>query len=84
MLLTKSPFFLNITVVKSNGQRLSVASLNNIYVTSGDYRKQFCHVELPKVSAGQYTVVLSTFEPHQTGDFVLRIGSFEPVAINAV
>jgi hypothetical protein len=42
---------------------------------SGDYRRGCALVSLPNVAAGKYTIVCSTFEAGQMGNFTLRIGS---------
>ena len=42
---------------------------------SGEYRLQSALTEIPRVEAGQYTIICSTFEPWQLGKFTLRVAS---------
>jgi hypothetical protein len=51
----------------------------DIIVDSKDYRRGCCLAEVEELDAGQYTIICSTFEPDQLGNFNLRIDSSQPV-----
>ena len=43
-------------------------------MSSGDYRPGFCYVETTSIVApGEYTIVVSTWEPNQVGPFFLYV-----------
>ena len=65
----------HVKMVWANGQRVTSLTAKDIVGESGDYRRGCALVPLPNVAAGKYTIVCSTFEAGQMGNFTLRIGS---------
>ncbi|KAL1918488.1 uncharacterized protein VTP21DRAFT_3148 [Calcarisporiella thermophila] len=57
------------------GKRVTSVSTRDILAQSGDYRHGFCYCELKDIKPGDYTIVLSTFEPGMVGGFILSIES---------
>jgi len=43
------------------------------YASSGDYQQSFCVCHLPKLRAGRYVVIVSTFHPNCPGAFRLQV-----------
>ncbi|CAN8096490.1 unnamed protein product [Discula destructiva] len=64
-------------------QRVIALTGRDILVSSGEYRRGCALAELTAtvVDPGTYTLVASTFEPGQLGDFVLRVGADVPVTL---
>ena len=65
----------HVKLVHSNGRRIYTIRSRDIIVDSKDYRRGCCVAEIGDVHPGQYTVICSTFEPDQLGDFHLLIES---------
>lgn len=66
----------HIKVVWSNGKRIpSVIASKEVYGDSGDYSRRCAMIRLQEVPPGIYTVVCSTFEEGQLGNFTLNIKS---------
>lgn len=64
----------------STGQRIHSIRNRDIVFDSKDYRRGCCLAEHRELAPGQYTVICSTFEPQQLGDFNLLIESSRPVS----
>ncbi len=83
---------MNLIIAKSNGITVhnvhdvsgaeEIELMFKIYLSTGDYKKQFCFAELPKVMPGVYTIVASTFETQQVGEFFLQVGAFHPISVS--
>ncbi|EKD13048.1 calpain-like protease PalBory [Drepanopeziza brunnea f. sp. 'multigermtubi' MB_m1] len=71
----------HVKLVWADGFRVSVVTSKDIVGGSGDYRRGCALATLPSVAAGKYTIVCSTFEAGQTGNFTLRIGSQVPCTV---
>ncbi|KAG9087468.1 cysteine protease [Ceratobasidium sp. UAMH 11750] len=63
---------LNVKLVWSGGQRVSDVVVGDIAVDSGTYSFGLACVE-GEVQAGNYTLVVSSFEAGQVGDYALRV-----------
>ncbi|EPE36102.1 Cysteine proteinase [Glarea lozoyensis ATCC 20868] len=74
----------HVKIVYSNGSRVSSITKKDILVHSGDYRRGCALTKIPLVEKGKYTIVCSTFESGQTGDFSLRIGSSIPCSVQPI
>lgn len=81
LLLETNDVKLNVHVklLHSNGKRLFQLGKKDIIVDSKDYRPSCCLAEVAELDAGNYTIICSTFEPQQLGDFTLRIDSSQPI-----
>ncbi|RDW83169.1 hypothetical protein BP5796_04660 [Coleophoma crateriformis] len=64
-----------VKMVWANGERVSDVTSRDIVGGSGEYRRGCALAELRNMQAGKYTIVCSTFEAGQTGNFTLRVGS---------
>ncbi|KAI0804108.1 PALB protein [Xylaria sp. FL0064] len=74
----------HVDLVWANGKRVATVTVRDLVTTSGDYRRDCALASIPSVDAGTYTIVCSTFEPGQTADFTLRVGSNVPCTITPV
>jgi len=65
---------MNLSLVWSQGERVTELGHNEIAATSGPHTYGYAHAhrDLP---VGDYTLVVSAFEPGQLGDFKLRVES---------
>lgn len=68
----------HVKLLHSNGKRVFRVRSKDIIVDSRDYRPGCCLAELRELEPGQYTIVCSTFEPQQMGNFGLRVESSAP------
>jgi len=65
-------------IVWGGGKRVATVTNRDIIAESGEYRRGCALAEKKGLGPGEYTVVASTFERGQVGDFVLRvIGNME-------
>lgn len=65
---------LNVTAVWSRGERISELSQKEVVAHSGPYTYGHTRVAA-HLAPGDYTVVLSAYEPDQTGKFTLKVES---------
>ncbi|OAX42822.1 cysteine proteinase [Rhizopogon vinicolor AM-OR11-026] len=65
---------LNITAVWSQGERIAELTQKEVVAHSGPYTYGHARVAA-HLAAGDYTIVLSAFEPDQTGKFTLKVES---------
>jgi hypothetical protein len=77
----KEELAVHVKIVWGNGERVSAVTARDILGGSGDYRRGCALASLRNVMAGKYTIVCSTFEAGQTGNFTLRIGSMAPCTV---
>ncbi|CCM05215.1 uncharacterized protein FIBRA_07425 [Fibroporia radiculosa] len=74
---------LNLSLVWSQGERITEMGHNEVAATSGPYSYGYSHIS-QDLQVGDYTLIASTFEPHHQGSFQLRVNSpfrFELVPI---
>jgi len=71
----------HVKLVWANGNRVTAVTSKDIVGGSGDYRRGCALASLPSVAAGKYTIVCSTFEAGQTGNFTLRVGTQVPSTV---
>ncbi|KAG1739095.1 uncharacterized protein EDB91DRAFT_1237555 [Suillus paluster] len=65
---------LNVTAVWSQGERISELTQKEVVAHSGPYT--YGHARAAAhLAAGDYTIILSAFEPDQTGKFTLKVES---------
>jgi calpain-7 len=74
----------HVKMVWADGQRVTSLTAKDIIGESGDYRRGCALVSLSNVTAGKYTIVCSTFEAGQMGNFTLRVGSMVPCHVEPV
>jgi hypothetical protein len=75
---------IHVKMVWAGGQRVTSLTTKAIVGESGDYRRGCALASIPNVAAGRYTIVCSTFEAGQMGNFTLRIGSMVPCEVKPV
>ncbi|KAG2063826.1 hypothetical protein BDR04DRAFT_1235377 [Suillus decipiens] len=74
---------LNVTAVWSRGERISELSQKEVVAHSGPYT--YGHARIAAhLAPGDYTVVLSAYEPDQTGKFTLKVESPSQFEINPI
>lgn len=71
----------HLKLVHSKGQRVQAIRNRDIICDSKDYRRGCCLAEFAELEAGQYTIICSTFEPQQFGDFNLLVESSQPTSV---
>lgn len=64
---------MHVKVVWGGGRRIATVTGRDIIAQSTEYRRGCALAEVKNLGAGDYTVVASTFERGQVGDFVLRV-----------
>lgn len=74
----------HVKMVWGDGQRVTAVTNKDIVGGSGDYRRGCALAEIRNVEGGRYTIVCSTFEAGQVGDFTLRVGSMVPCVVKPV
>lgn len=74
----------HVKLVWGNGRQVHSVTARDIIGDSGEYRKGFAFAKLDNVQAGVYTIVCSTFERGQVGDFVLRVNSTSEITVKRV
>ncbi|CUS08155.1 unnamed protein product [Tuber aestivum] len=65
----------HIKLVWGNGKRVASVTTRDIITESGEYRRGCAYAETASLQKGTYTIVASTFEPGQIGDFTLTVAS---------
>lgn len=76
----------HVKLVWGGGKRIASVTTRDIIAESGEYRRGCAIAETTGLQKGDYTVVASTFEPGQIGDFTLSVETttadavFEPIA----
>jgi calpain-7 len=74
----------HVQLAWGNGERVTAVTARDIVGGSGDYRRGCALATLHNVAAGKYTIVCSTFEPGQLGNFTLRVDSREPCEVRPI
>src|SRR5205807_3351031 len=64
-----------VKLVWGNGKRVASVTTRDMITESGEYRRGCAHAETASLQKGIYTIVASTFEPGQIGDFTLTVAS---------
>lgn len=75
---------IHVDLVWSSGRRVAAIGRKDVVASSGDYRGGVVHFQIPRIEAGSYVIVCSTFEPGQLADFTMRIGAMTPFTIRPV
>lgn len=71
-------------MVWAGGRRVTTVTSKDIVGGSGDYRRGCAFASLQSVAAGNYTIVCSTFEAGQTGNFTLRVGCATACVVKSI
>ncbi|GAB1743442.1 hypothetical protein NU219Hw_g9271t1 [Hortaea werneckii] len=74
----------HVKLVHSNGLRIHAIRSRDIVFDSRDYRRGCCLAEFSALEPGQYTIICSTFEAQQLGDFTLRVDSSQPTEVKSL
>ncbi|CAG8529681.1 9745_t:CDS:10 [Funneliformis caledonium] len=77
LLMLEGPreYAIDVRMVWSNGKRIASLVPKDILMKSTGYRNGFCYCEKDDVKPGDYTIVVSTYEPGLIGDFILTVAS---------
>jgi calpain-7 len=74
----------HVDVVWAGGRRALTLRTRDLAASSGEYRRGCALARVPLIDPGVYTLVCSTFEAGQAGDFSLLVSSAEPLELSAV
>ena len=78
LLESRDELSIHIKIVWGGGRRVATVTNKDTIAESGEYRRGCALAEKRGLEPGDYTIVTSTFERGQVGDFVLTvIGSKE-------
>ncbi|KAF8422398.1 hypothetical protein EV426DRAFT_605567 [Tirmania nivea] len=78
LLESRDELSVHVKIVWGGGRRVATITSKDIIAESGEYRRGCALADVRGLVEGEYTIVASTFERGQVGDFVLRImGSVE-------
>ncbi|CAO2656274.1 Nn.00g050770.m01.CDS01 [Neocucurbitaria sp. VM-36] len=75
---------LHVKLALGYGKRLYRLQSRDVLVDSGNHRSGCVFAEIKDLQPGQYTIICSTFEASQTGDFTLRIDSTSELALQQI
>lgn len=75
---TNNELNVHFKLLHSAGKRIHSIRNKDIVFDSKDYRRGCCSAEHVDLQAGHYTIICSTFEANQYGDFTLLIESNGP------
>jgi len=75
---------IHVDLVWSPGKRVTSIGRKDVVASSGDYRCGVAHFEVPRLEAGSYVVVCSTFESGQLADFTMRLGGMTSFTVKPV
>lgn len=79
--LTSRDIPVHVKLIWSDGRLVSSVTTRDVLGDSGEYRKGHAMAEVLGVPAGRYSIVCSTFERGQTGNFTLQIGSMSQAIV---
>ncbi|KAL2124403.1 hypothetical protein VTJ04DRAFT_768 [Mycothermus thermophilus] len=65
-------------------QRITSLSGRDILAASPEYQHGHTAASIPRLDAGTYNIILSTFEPGQLGDYTLRVSAAVPPRIEPI
>ncbi|KAF8058758.1 hypothetical protein FPV67DRAFT_1523596 [Lyophyllum atratum] len=74
---------INISLAYSQGGRIDELVESELMASSGAYSYGLARVR-KEISPGDYTVILSAFEPHHIGPFSLKVDSSQPFDIRPI
>ncbi|KAL9040878.1 MAG: hypothetical protein Q9214_004310 [Letrouitia sp. 1 TL-2023] len=79
--LTSGDIPVHVKLIWSDGKLVSSVTTRDVLGDSGEYRKGHAMAEILGVPAGRYTIICSTFERGQIGNFTLQIGSMSQTIV---
>ncbi|KAF2723461.1 cysteine proteinase [Polychaeton citri CBS 116435] len=71
----------HVKLVHGKGSRVYAVRSRDIICDSKEYRRGCCLAEYTDLEQGRYTIICSTFESNQFGDFSLRVESTKPAQV---
>lgn len=71
-------------LVWSRGKRVGQVTQGDVVASSGIYNYGIALAEAKKINPGSYTLIVSTFDKDQLGDFVIKIHSNQPLQITTL
>lgn len=74
----------HVDLVWASGKRVTTIRLKDLAGTSGEYRQGCAVAHIPKLDAGVYTLVCSTFEANQVANYALRVSSTAQVDVEPI
>ncbi|WWC87652.1 uncharacterized protein L201_002542 [Kwoniella dendrophila CBS 6074] len=74
----------NVKLLWGKGELISDVSDDMIIADTGPYSHGMAYCDVPHVDSGTFTLVVSTFEPDQTGSYTLSFEATGPVSITSI
>ncbi|KAJ1929945.1 cysteine protease [Tieghemiomyces parasiticus] len=74
----------NLCVVRAGGYRVTQLSYRNTLADSGPYTESTCFCPLPALDPGNYTVIASTHQPGQLGDYKITFDVHSPFEVHPI
>ncbi|ORY29529.1 hypothetical protein BCR39DRAFT_531983 [Naematelia encephala] len=71
----------NVKILWGRGELVYSASEDSVVGDSGAYGYGITYLDLPNIKLGTYTMVVSTFEPRETGSYTLTVESTGPIKL---
>ncbi|KAF1843876.1 cysteine proteinase [Cucurbitaria berberidis CBS 394.84] len=75
---------LHVKLALGHGRRLYRLQSRDVLVDSGNHRSGCVFAEIQDLQPGLYTIICSTFEAGQTGDFALRLDSTSELGLKQI
>ncbi|KHO00880.1 Cysteine protease rim-13 [Metarhizium album ARSEF 1941] len=74
----------HVDVIWGQGRRVTAVRVKDLVASSGEYRRGCAVADITMLEPGTYTIVCSTFEAGQLGNFSMRVAAMVPASITPV
>ncbi|EFY87495.1 calpain-7 [Metarhizium acridum CQMa 102] len=71
----------HVDLIWAQGRRVTAVRVKDLVASSGEYRRGCAVADIAMLEPGVYTLVCSTFEASQLGNFSVRVASMVPTTI---
>ncbi|KIE00403.1 Cysteine protease rim-13, partial [Metarhizium majus ARSEF 297] len=79
-----SDIHVHVDLIWAQGRRVTAVRVKDLVASSGEYRRGCAVADIAMLEPGVYTLVCSTFEAAQLGNFSVRVSSMVPTTIAPV
>ncbi|WWC68846.1 uncharacterized protein I206_102782 [Kwoniella pini CBS 10737] len=74
----------NVKLLWGKGELVSDIGEDMVIADTGSYSHGIAYSEVPQLEAGTYTLIVSSFEPNDTGSYTLSFESTGPIGITPI